>query len=132
MTDHATTGDGLTAALPALSVLVRSHKPANETFRAFEAVPQLLKAGRIRGDAKPVLKSTLVESAIAAAQGRLGQGGRALVRKSYVEPLIRVPAEGDDAYLVRDVIEQIIEALPAELASRQDPAAPGTGRPSPA
>jgi phosphoglucosamine mutase len=113
MTDHATTGDGLMAALPALSVLIRSHNPANETFRAFEPVPQLLKAGRMPGDGKPVLKSTLLVSAIAAAQGRLGQGGRALVRRSSVEPPIGVLAEGDDPCLVRDVIEEIIEALPA-------------------
>ncbi len=42
MTDHATTGDGLMAALQALAALVKSGKPASKTFRAFEPVPQLL------------------------------------------------------------------------------------------
>jgi phosphoglucosamine mutase len=118
-------------ALPALSVPIRSGKPANEAFCAFEPVPQLLKAACIRGDAKPVLKSTLLVSAIAAAPGRLGQGGRVLVRKLGVEPLVRVLAEGDGPCLVRDVIEQIIDAPAAEPASSQD-LAPRAGRPSPA
>jgi phosphoglucosamine mutase len=117
MTDHATTGDGLMAALQALSVLIKSGKPASQTFRAFEPVPQLLKNVRIRGDAKMVLRSTSLVSAIAAAERQLGQGGRVLVRKSGTEPVIRVLAEGDDRELVRKAIEQIVEALPLEAAS---------------
>src|SRR4029077_18727965 len=47
MTDHATTGDGLMAALQALSAMIKVGKPASETFRAFEPVPQLLKNVRV-------------------------------------------------------------------------------------
>jgi phosphoglucosamine mutase len=117
MTDHATTGDGLMAALQALSVMIKSGKPASQTFRAFEPVPQLLKNVRIRGDVKTALKSSALMSAIAAGEGQLGQGGRVLVRKSGTEPVIRVLAEGDDPDLVRKVIEQIVEALPLEAAT---------------
>ena len=117
MTDHATTGDGLMAALQALSVLLKSGRPASQTFRAFEPVPQLLKNVRVRGDAKTVLKSSALVSAIAAAEEQLGQGGRVLVRKSGTEPVIRVLAEGDDPDLVRRVVDQIIEALPLEAAT---------------
>src|SRR3974390_752404 len=46
MTDHATTGDGLMAALPALSTLIKSQKPASETFHVFEPVPHLLRNWR--------------------------------------------------------------------------------------
>ena len=53
-----------------------------------------------------------MKQAIAAAEARLGAGGRILVRKSGTEPLIRVMAEGDDSELVRTVVDQIIEALP--------------------
>jgi phosphoglucosamine mutase len=115
MTDHATTGDGLMAALQALSVMIKSGKPASQTFRAFEPVPQLLKNVRIRGDAKTALKSSALMSAI--GEGQLGQGGRVLVRKSGTEPVIRVLAEGDDPDLVRKVIDQIVEALPLEAAT---------------
>ena len=57
-----------------------------------------------------------MKRAIAAAEARLGAGGRVLVRKSGTEPLIRVMAEGDDSELVRTVVDQIIEALPRAAA----------------
>jgi phosphoglucosamine mutase len=115
MTDHATTGDGLMAALQALSALIKSRKPASETFHCFDPVPQLLENVRV-GDASAALKSKSVISAIAAAEKRLGNSGRVLVRKSGTEPLIRVMAEGDDSTLVRSVIDQIIEAIPRQTA----------------
>ena len=115
MTDHATTGDGLMAALQALAALVRSGKPASETFRAFEPVPQLLKNVRV-SDANEALNAAAVISAIAAAEKTLGKGGRVLVRKSGTEPLIRVMAEGDDSSLVLRVVDQIIEAIPRKAA----------------
>jgi phosphoglucosamine mutase len=111
MIDHATTGDGLMAALQALAAMVKSDKPASETFRAFEPVPQLLKNVRV-GDATAALAEKAVTQAIAAAEARLGKAGRILVRKSGTEPLIRVMAEGDDSDLVRTVVEQIVEAIP--------------------
>jgi phosphoglucosamine mutase len=115
MTDHATTGDGLMAALQALAALVRSGKPASQTFRAFEPVPQLLKNVRV-SDANTALTAAAVVAAIAAAEKRLGKGGRILVRKSGTEPLIRVMAEGDDSALVQSVVDQIIEAIPRQAA----------------
>lgn len=115
MTDHATTGDGLMATLQALAALIKSGKPASETFRAFEPVPQLLKNVKV-GDANAALNAAAVVKAIAAAEKRLGKGGRILVRKSGTEPLIRVMAEGDDSDLVRTVVDQIIEAIPRQAA----------------
>jgi len=115
MTDHATTGDGLMAALQGLSAMVKSGRPASETFRAFEPVPQLLKNVRV-ANANAVLGADAVMKAIAAAEARLGERGRILVRKSGTEPLIRVMAEGDDSDLVRTVVDEIIEAIPRPAA----------------
>ncbi|HEX9524986.1 MAG TPA: phosphoglucosamine mutase, partial [Reyranella sp.] len=115
MIDHATTGDGLMAALQALAAMIKTGKPASETFRAFEPVPQLLKNVRV-GDANAALAAHSVMQAIAAAEAQLGTGGRILVRKSGTEPLIRVMAEGDDSELVRSVVDQIIEAIPRAAA----------------
>jgi phosphoglucosamine mutase len=112
MTDHATTGDGLMAALQALGAMLKSGRPASETFNAFQPVPQLLKNVRIRGDAKAVLADAAVQKVIADAESRLGGTGRILVRKSGTEALIRVMAEGDDSDLVRSTVDRIVEALP--------------------
>ena len=115
MTDYATTGDGLMAALQALAAMIRSGKPASETFHAFEPVPQLLKNVRV-ANANDALGAAVVTRAIADAEARLGKNGRILVRKSGTEPLIRVMAEGDDSDLVRAVVDQIIEAIPQPAA----------------
>ena len=115
MTDHATTGDGLMAALQALAALIKSGRPASETFRAFEPVPQLLKNVRV-GDANAAMEAEAVLAAIASAEARLGSSGRVLVRKSGTEPLIRVMAEGDDSALVRTVVDQIIASIPRPQA----------------
>ncbi len=115
MTDHATTGDGLMAALQAMAALVKSGKPASETFHAFEPVPQLLKNVRV-SDANAALETGAVMKAIADGEIRLGTTGRILVRKSGTEPLIRVMAEGDDSDLVRFVVDQIIDAIPRQAA----------------
>ena len=115
MTDYATTGDGLMAALQGLAAMVRSGRPASETFRAFEPVPQLLKNVRV-ANANAALDAEAVARAIADAEARLGKNGRILVRKSGTEPLIRVMAEGDDSDLVRVVVDQIIEAIPRPAA----------------
>jgi phosphoglucosamine mutase len=115
MTDHATTGDGLMAALQALAALRKSGRPASEAFRAFEPVPQLLRNVRV-GDAGATLRAASVVAAIAAAEARLGRAGRILVRPSGTEPLIRVMAEGDDGELVRSVVAQIVDAIPRQAA----------------
>ena len=49
LSDFATTGDGLVAALQVLAVLVRSGKRASETCRVFAPLPQLLRNVRYTG-----------------------------------------------------------------------------------
>ncbi|MDC7693092.1 phosphoglucosamine mutase [Asticcacaulis sp. DXS10W] len=109
MLDHATTGDGLIAALQVLAVLVESGRPMSELARQFEPVPQLLKNVRFTGDSP--LNREDVKQAIADGEATLKGTGRVLVRPSGTEPLIRVMAEGDDATQVRAVVDQIIGAI---------------------
>lgn len=107
--DHATTGDGLMAALQVLAVLVDSGKPMSELARQFEPVPQRLE--NVRYSAGKPLESDRVKAAIAAGEAALKGSGRVLVRPSGTEKLIRVMAEGDDAALVKQVVSDIAEAV---------------------
>src|SRR5690606_4216997 len=109
--DHATTGDGLMAALQVLAVLADSGRPMSELARQFEPVPQLLENVRHRGG-KP-LNDAKVKAVMAGAGARLGAAGRMVVRAWGTEPLIRVMAEGDDERLVREVVRDITEAVRA-------------------
>jgi phosphoglucosamine mutase len=105
MSDYATTGDGLIAALQVLAVLVESRRPASQVLRPFQPAPQRLK--NIRTNGHEPLEHADVKSAIAAAERRLGRSGRLVVRKSGTEPMIRVMAQGDSADLVDRVVTEV-------------------------
>lgn len=109
MSDFSTTGDGLVAALQVLACIKRAGKPASEVCRKFDPVPQLLENVRTNGGAP--LENAIVKEAIAEAENRLGGSGRLLIRPSGTEPLIRVMAEGDDAALVKTVVNDIVGAI---------------------
>jgi phosphoglucosamine mutase len=109
--DYATTGDGLLSALQVLAVLVESGRPMSELARQFDTVPQILENVRFTSG-KP-LQDAGVKAAIADAETRLVGQGRLLVRPSGTEKLIRVMAEGDDAGLVRAVVDDVVAAVKA-------------------
>jgi len=109
LSDYATTGDGLVAALQVLAVIVEQGHPASEVCRVFEPLPQLLENVRFNGGAP--LEEASVKKAIEAGENRLGETGRILIRKSGTEPLIRVMAEGEDAALIEGVVGDIVEEI---------------------
>jgi phosphoglucosamine mutase len=109
LSDYATTGDGLVAALQVLAELVSTGKPASELLHLFDPVPQLLKNVRFSGG-KP-LEAATVKSAIAEGEAVLNGSGRLVIRASGTEPLIRVMAEGDDEGTVTRVVDMICDAV---------------------
>ncbi|MFC0244093.1 phosphoglucosamine mutase [Falsochrobactrum ovis] len=112
LSDFATTGDGLIAALQILAVAQQENKPLSELCHKFEPVPQLLKNVRISGG-KP-LENKHVKGAIDEARERLGVQGRLVIRPSGTEPLIRVMAEGDDRGLIEKVVNDIVGAISSQ------------------
>jgi phosphoglucosamine mutase len=110
MTDYATTGDGLMAALQFLAEMVRTGQPARALARRFEPVPQMLKNVRYAAGTDP-LGHDDVKAAIAEGEAQLTGTGRVLIRKSGTEPLIRVMAEAEDEALMARVVEEIALAV---------------------
>ncbi len=80
LTDFATTGDGLIAALQVLAVVVEAGRPASEVTRLFVPLPQLLRNVRFNGG-QP-LEDDRVRAAIRDGESRLGKAGRLVIRKS--------------------------------------------------
>lgn len=117
MTDVATTGDGLLAALQGLAALVQGGRPASATFHAFDPVPQVLRSVRV-DNAAAALAAPPVQGAIREAERRLA-GGRLLVRPSGTEPVIRVMAEHDDERLVDAVVNDVLAALAGARAAAE-------------
>ncbi|GJE55172.1 MULTISPECIES: phosphoglucosamine mutase [Methylobacterium] len=109
MSDYATTGDGLVAALQLLSVIKRQERPVSEVCHCFDPLPQILKNVRYRSG-EPLRQDSVV-TAIAHAKARLGNGGRLVIRPSGTEPVIRVMAEGDDRDLVNEVVDEVVDAV---------------------
>ncbi len=114
LSDYATTGDGLVAALQVLAEIVRAGAPASEVLHRFEPLPQLLKNVRFAGG-KP-LEDARVQEVIAGAEAELKGRGRLVIRASGTEPVIRVMAEGDDKVQVEAVVDRICDAVRAAAA----------------
>jgi phosphoglucosamine mutase len=113
LSDFATTGDGLLAALQVLAVLVQRDRPASEVLQVFQRLPQRLKNVRFTGVSP--LGAASVQMAIRAAETRLNGTGRLLIRESGTEPLVRVMAEGEDSVIVAEVVDSLCEMI-AEVA----------------
>ncbi len=113
LSDLATTGDGLVAALQVLGVLVEQGRPASEVCRVFAPLPQLLRNVRYVG-ASP-LGDASIQGAIRAAEGRLNDAGRLLIRESGTEKMIRVMAESKDEALVAQVVDELCATIAARV-----------------
>lgn len=109
LSDFATTGDGLMAALQVLAAMVEADKPASQILRQFEPAPQILKNVRYKSGAP--LEADEVKEAIRDAEAELGDSGRLVIRKSGTEPLIRIMAEGDDARKVEKIVDSLVETV---------------------
>jgi phosphoglucosamine mutase len=118
LSDFATTGDGLIAALQILAVIVEQGRPVSEVCRAFTPLPQLLRNVRFAG-ASP-LGNPRIREAIRAAEAELDGIGRVLIRESGTEPLVRVMAEAEDEALVGRVVDELCELIVAVTRQRAD------------
>lgn len=108
---HSSTGDGIIAALQVLKALQSSGQTLSEARQGMQKCPQVLINVRYqRGSASPLADPGL-QSAVKAAEDRLGASGRVLLRLSGTEPLIRVMVEGQDA----EVVSAQAETLAAEV-----------------
>ena len=105
LSDFATTGDGMLAALQVLAVARERDRPLSEVGRPFEPLPQRLR--NVRTAQRLDLAAPPIQRLIEAEQRRLADRGRLLVRASGTEPVIRVMVEADDESLLADVLDKV-------------------------
>jgi phosphoglucosamine mutase len=107
--DHATTGDGLVAAMQVLGILVREQRPLSElTQGAMERVPQVLVNVSLP-DRRPLKELRATSRRIAQAEQSLGKDGRVLVRWSGTEPKLRVMIEGPEEDRITAMAQEIAD-----------------------
>ena len=110
--DRANTGDGIVSALQVLEVLGRTGTTLRDGLRDMQRVPQKTINVRYTNGARPA-EAASVQAALAAAQGAVQGRGRAFLRPSGTEPVVRVTVEADDAALVDHTLEQLAAAVRA-------------------
>jgi phosphoglucosamine mutase len=115
LSDFATTGDGLLAALQAVAVIRQRDRPASDIVRVFAPVPQQLR--NVMVQQRLDLEAPEVALLISREQARLDGTGRLLVRASGTEPVIRIMVEAEDEGLLADVLDTVSYQI-AALARR--------------
>ncbi|HEY8428715.1 MAG TPA: phosphoglucosamine mutase [Sandaracinaceae bacterium] len=114
--DHASTGDGLVAALQLLAIVLREQKPLSELARtAMQRVPQVLVNAHL-SRRRPLDEMPRTSKAVRDAEKKLGKNGRVVVRWSGTEPKLRVMVEGEDEQAISLLARTICETATAELA----------------
>jgi len=106
---HATTGDGLLAALVLCEYLVRSKESLDEAVTIMETYPQILINVRTENRVHDPVAD--IASQVAAAEKELGDEGRILVRASGTEPLVRVMVEAANESLAHSTAKALALAL---------------------
>ncbi|MBQ5952217.1 MAG: phosphoglucosamine mutase [Lachnospiraceae bacterium] len=107
---YASTGDGILTSLKIMEVMLEKKMPLSKLCEPVKIYPQLLKNVRVK-DQKAAMADPDVQAAIRAAEAKLGDDGRLLVRLSGTEPLVRVMAEAMSNSLCREVVDSVVQVI---------------------
>jgi phosphoglucosamine mutase len=110
--DRGNTGDGIVSALQVLEVLHRRGIGLREAMAGLHKVPQKTINVRYDGGGKPV-EADSVQAALAQAVRAVEGRGRAFLRPSGTEPVVRVTVEADDAALMQSTLNTLADAVRA-------------------
>ena len=109
LSDYASTGDGIIAALQILSIALTEGKSISEVTCLFEPVPQLLRNIKVKDANK--FDDTILRSISEKAETQIGKMGRVLIRKSGTEQVLRVMVESEDEVLMLKLVDEINSKL---------------------
>ena len=114
--DHASTGDGMLAALQVLALMLRTGLPNSELAeRAMQRVPQVLESVTLPSR-RPLEQMRRLADLTEKVTKALGDEGRVLVRWSGTEPKLRVMLEGPREDRIRDWARDLVEAARRDLS----------------
>ena len=110
ISDRATTGDGVLAAVTLADVVRRSGRRLSDLAgERMERLPQVLVNVRLERRPDDVVERIADE--IDAAESELGDDGRVLIRLSGTEPLVRVMVEATSEETAQRIADSLGEAV---------------------
>jgi phosphoglucosamine mutase len=113
--DHASTGDGVVAALQVLAIMVRTGRPLSELAKeAMERVPQVLENVTLSAR-QPLEQMRNLSLGTVKVKDALGADGRVLVRWSGTEPKLRIMLEGPDEDRLRTWAKDLAAAAKQDV-----------------
>jgi len=116
--DRATTGDAIVSALQVLVELRRSGQSLREALQPLSRVPQKTVNVRLGNvSAKATVQAASVQQALLQAQQAVAGRGRAFLRPSGTEPVVRVTVEADEATLMQETLDRLSDAVKAAAAA---------------
>lgn len=113
--DHATTGDGVLAALQLLAIMVESGKRIGDLGKRMVPFPQVLLNVKLRHRV-PLENLKGMQKARAEFEKKLGSKGRIVVRYSGTEPLLRIMAEGENKTEIDNIVNALADRARAEIS----------------
>jgi len=115
--DHATTGDGLVAALQILRIMKAKDQSLSDLAKCWTRFPQLVTNVLVR-EKRPFEELDGLSKLVAEAETDLkGQGGRLLLRYSGTEPKARLLLEGRDAATLEKWSRKICDTLKRQVGA---------------
>lgn len=116
--DHASTGDGIVAALQVLALMLRRGQPLSQlAAQAMSRVPQILD-GVILPRRRPIEEMKRLQAVMRSVSRSLGRKGRLLVRWSGTEAKLRVMIEGENETALKRFAETLIGAARQDFGLR--------------
>jgi len=115
--DHATTGDGMVAALRVMAAMIEDGRPLSALAEgAMVRYPQVLVNFAVASK-RPIEELPEVQKIIRQVESTLGSDGRVLVRYSGTESKARVMIEGTDEARIRAYADDIANTMKTALGA---------------
>ena len=114
LSDYATTGDGLLAAVKLIDLMCKAKKPLSELRQEIRLFPQATLNLRV-AEKKPLASLKALNGVVAAIEQDFGADGRVLVRYSGTEPKLRLLVEGKEEKRVVSALKDLEKAACSDL-----------------
>jgi phosphoglucosamine mutase len=115
LTDYATTGDGVLAALQVLERMVTTGQDLKTLASVVQRLPQTL-VNVTDVDKSRVEEDGILAAAVAEEEAALGEDGRILLRSSGTEPIVRVMVEAATQQDADAIAQRLADVVRSRLA----------------